>query len=59
MESLNNNPNWLKTITIEINKFLIGREYINFFMQMNLKWIEDDGSTSSSRILIIPRLPRF
>ena len=34
VESLNHDPNWLRTITIEIDKFLIDREYIDFFMQM-------------------------
>ena len=30
VEYLNHDPNWLKTITTEIDKFLIDREYINF-----------------------------
>ena len=59
VESLNHNPNWLKTITIEIYKFLIDREYFNLFMKMYMQWIKDDGSTSSSRTLIIPLLPHF
>ena len=59
VEYLNHNPNWLKTITIEINKFLINREYINLFMKMYMQWINYDGSTSSSRTLIIPCLPSF
>ena len=32
VESLNHNTNWLKTITTEIDKFLIDRGYIDFFM---------------------------
>ena len=59
MESLNHDPNWLKTSTIEIDKFLINCEYINFFMQIYMKWRKDEGSTSSFQTLIIPRLPRF
>ena len=59
MESLNHNPNWLKTISIEINNFLIDREYIEFFMQMYMQRRKDNGSTSSPQKLIIPRLPRF
>ena len=59
MESLNHYPNWLKMITIEIDNFLINFEYINFFMKMYMQWIKDNGSTSSFRKLIIPRLPRF
>ena len=59
MEYLNHNPNWLKTITIEIDKLLVYHEYINFFMKMYIQCIKDDGSTSSSQTLHIPRLPRF
>ena len=59
VEYLNHNPNWLKTINIEIDKFLIDREYINFFMKMYMQFIKDNGSTSSSQTLIIARLPRF
>ena len=33
VESLNHNPKWFNTITIEIYKFLINREYIDLFMQ--------------------------
>ena len=56
MESLNHDTNWLKTITIEIDKLLINREYINFFMQMYMQWIKDDGYTASFQTLIISRL---
>ena len=59
VEYLNHNPNWLKTITIAIDKLLISHEYINFFMKIYMQWIKYNGSTSSSQILIIPRLPRF
>ena len=59
VEFINHNPNWLKKITIEIDKLLINRECINFFMQMCMQWIKDNGSTSFSQTLIIPRLPRF
>ena len=38
MESLNHDPNWLDMITIEIDKFLIDREYVNFFMQIYMQW---------------------
>ena len=47
VESLNHNPKWLKKISIEIDKFLINREYIDFFVQMYMQWSKDDGSTSS------------
>ena len=59
VESLNHDPNWLKTITIEIDEFLINCEYIKFFMKIYIQWRKDKGSTSSSKTLIIPRLPRF
>ena len=49
LEYLNHNPNWLKTITIKIDKILIDREYIDSFMQMYIQWSKDDGSTPSFR----------
>ena len=58
-ESLNQDTNWLKTITIKIDKLLIDSEYIDFFIQMYLQCIKDNGSTSYFRKWIIPRLPRF
>ena len=45
VEYLNHNTNWLKTIIIEIDKFLIDREYINFFIQINMQWSKYDSST--------------
>ena len=59
MESINHNLNWLKTILIEIDTFLINYDDINFFMKIYIQWSKDDGSNSSSRTLIIPCLPRF
>ena len=59
VESLNHDPNWLKKMTIEIDKFLIDQEYINFLMQTYIQQRKEDGSTSSSRTLIILRLHRF
>ena len=59
MEPLNNDSNWVKTISIENDKFLINRKYIQFFMKMYLQWSKDDSSTSYSRKLIILRLPIF
>ena len=55
----NHDPNWLKTIIIEIFKFLIDHEYINFFVQIYMQWNKDNGYTSSSQTLIIICLPRF
>ena len=45
---LNNDPNWLKTINIEIDEILINREYINLFIIMYIQWRKYDGSTLSS-----------
>ena len=47
VEYLNHDPNWLQAITIDIDKFLIYREYIGFFVQMYIQWSKDDGSTPS------------
>ena len=59
MESLNHDPNRLKTIIIEVDNFLIDRGYINFFMKMYMQRRKDDGSISNSQKLSLPRLPRF
>ena len=45
VESLNHDPNWLKKISIEIDKFLINSEYIDFFMQIYMQWSRENGST--------------
>ena len=44
MESLNHDPNWLKTITNEIDEFLINSEYINFFIIMFMQCSKDNVS---------------
>ena len=59
VESTNHDPDGLKSITTEIDKFLIDRKYINFFIIMYMQWSKDDGSTSPSQKLIIPCLPSF
>ena len=59
VEYHNHDPNWLKKISIEIDKLLINREYIDFFMHIYMQWSKYGGSTSSFRTLIISRLPRF
>ena len=46
---INHNTNWLKKFSIEDDKFLIDREYIDFSMQMYMQRSKDDGSTSSFR----------
>ena len=59
VEYLNHDPNWLMTITLEFDKFLINQGYIEFFLQMYIQWRKVDGYDSSSQTLIIPRLPSF
>ena len=59
MEYLNQDPNWLKKVSIEIDKFLINHEYIDFFMQMYMQLSKYNGSNSSLQTLIITCLPRF
>ena len=59
VEYINHYPNWLKKISIEIDKFLINSEYIDFCVQIYMQWRKDEGSTSSFRALIIPRLSCF
>ena len=59
VESLNHDPNWLTKISIEIDKFLINREDIDFFMKMYMQWSKNDGSTLSFRKLIITHLPHL
>ena len=39
VEYLNNDPNWLKKISIDIDKLLINSECIDFFIQMYTQWI--------------------
>ena len=59
VESLKHYPNWLKIITIVIDKFLIDRKDTDFFMKIYMQWSKDNGSTSSFQKLIIPCLPCF
>ena len=47
IEYLNHDPNWVKTISTEIGKFLIDHEYIDFFMQMYMQWSKDNCYTST------------
>ena len=47
VQYLNHDPNLLKTITIEIDKLLINRQYIDFLVQMYMQWSKDNGYTSS------------
>ena len=42
-----------------INKLLVDREYIQFFMQIYMQWSKDNGYTFSNHELIIECLPHF
>ena len=53
VESLNHNTQWVRRITNDINKLLVEREYIDFFMQIYMLWGNDNGYTSSKQKLII------
>ena len=48
VECINHDLNCLKTINIEIDKFFIDCEYINFFVQIYMQWSKYDGCNSSS-----------
>ena len=54
---INQDPKWLKKISIEIDKLIINSEYIDFFLQIYTQCRKYDGSTSSFQKLIVPRLP--
>ena len=41
VESLNHDPQWVRRITIDINKLLVEREYIEFFVQIYIQWSKD------------------
>ena len=57
LEYLNHDPNWLKTITIDIDNFLIGCGYIDLFMQTYIQMSKYNSYTSYFGELIIPCLP--
>ena len=59
VEFINQNPNWLKKISIENDMYLIICEYIDFFMLIYMQWSNDDSFISSFRKLIITRFPYF
>ena len=46
VESLNHDPQWVRIITIDINKFLVDREYIDFFMNPKCKTMRGNGFTA-------------
>ena len=59
INSLNQDPQWVRRITNDINKVLVDREYIDLFMQIYMQWSSDNSYTSSSQKSIIGCLPHF
>ena len=59
IDSLNHDPQWVRIITNDINKFLVNCEYIEFFMQIYIQWSIDNSYTSSDQKLIIECMPHF
>ena len=52
-QSINHYPQWVRRITNDINKLLVNREYIDFFMQIYMQWSKDSDYTSYNQKLII------
>ena len=59
VEYLDHDPLWVRRITNDINKLLVDREYIDFFMQIYMQWRKENVNTSSNQKLIIECLPHF
>ena len=59
IDSLNHDPQWVRRIMNDINKLLVDRGYIDFFMQIYMQWSKDNGYTSSNQKLIIECLPHL
>ena len=59
IDSLNHDTQWVGRITNDVNKLLVNREYIDFFMQIYMQWSRDNRYTPYDQILIIERLPYF
>ena len=59
IDSHNHDPQWVGRITNDINKLLVNREYIYFFMQIYIQWISDNSYISSGKIIIIECLSNF
>ena len=59
IDSHNQVLQWVRRITNDINKLLVEREYIDFFMKIYMQWSSDNSYTSSNQKLIIECLPHF
>ena len=43
IDSLKHDPLWVGRITNDINKLLVNREYIDFFIQIYIQWSSDNS----------------
>ena len=43
IDSLKHDPSWVGRIKNDINKLLVNREYIDFFIQIYEQWISDNS----------------
>ena len=43
VDSLKHDPFWVGRITKDINRLLVNREYIDFFIQIYLQWSSDNN----------------
>ena len=43
IDSLSHDPFWVQRITNYINKLLVNREYIDFFIQIYMQWSSDNS----------------
>ena len=43
IDSLKHDPFWLGRIANDINKLLVNREYIDFFMKIYMQWSSDSS----------------
>ena len=43
IDSLKHDPLWVWRITNDINKLLVNREYIDFFIKINIQWSTDNS----------------
>ena len=49
IEYLNHNPQWVRKIRNDVNKLLVDREYIDFFMQICMQWSSHNNYISSNQ----------
>ena len=59
VESINQDPQWLRIIMNDITGLLVNLEYIDFFMQIYRQGIKYNVSNSSNQKVLIECLPHF